>query len=78
MVFARQRGEPRRFALTAMRMAFLEGLDLGEPDAVRVVAPPCGIRSRRVHGRPVTFERASPPWSCRPSAGRRPVEDTEL
>jgi 2-hydroxychromene-2-carboxylate isomerase len=33
MIFAGQRGALRRFALTAMRMAFREGVDLGEARA---------------------------------------------
>ena len=35
MIFAGQRGALRRFALTAMRMAFGQGLDLGAAEAVR-------------------------------------------
>jgi 2-hydroxychromene-2-carboxylate isomerase len=43
MIFADQRGRLRSFALTAMRMAFGEGLDLGEVAAVRAVAQRSGL-----------------------------------
>ena len=43
MIFADQRGALRRFALTAMQMAFREGLDLGEAEAVRAVAERSGL-----------------------------------
>ena len=48
MIFAQQRGALRRFALTAMRMAFLEGLDLGESSAVRAVADRSGLSGDEV------------------------------
>ena len=43
MIFAGQRGALRRFALTAMRMAFGQGLDLGAAEAVREVAERSGL-----------------------------------
>jgi 2-hydroxychromene-2-carboxylate isomerase len=43
MIFAGRHGVLERFALTAMRMAFSEGLDLGELPAVRAVADRMGL-----------------------------------
>ena len=43
MIFASQRGALKRFALTAMRMAFGEGLDLAENETVRAVAERSGL-----------------------------------
>ena len=43
MIFADQRGALRSFALTAMRMAFGEGLVFGEVAAVCAVAKPSGL-----------------------------------
>jgi 2-hydroxychromene-2-carboxylate isomerase len=48
MIFAGQRGALRRFALTAMRMAFCEGLDLGRAEAVRAVAERSGLGADEV------------------------------
>jgi 2-hydroxychromene-2-carboxylate isomerase len=48
MIVADQRGALRRFALTAMRMAFREGLDLGDADAVRAVAGRSGLAGDEV------------------------------
>jgi 2-hydroxychromene-2-carboxylate isomerase len=38
MVAAEERGALKLFALAAMRLAFQEGHDLAEPDAVRIAA----------------------------------------
>jgi 2-hydroxychromene-2-carboxylate isomerase len=43
LIFAQRRGELRRFALTAMRMEFLEGLDLGALKALSAVARRAGF-----------------------------------
>lgn len=48
MIFAQQRGAVKRFALTAMRMAFLEGLDLGDAMAVAAVAERSGLAGAEV------------------------------
>jgi 2-hydroxychromene-2-carboxylate isomerase len=42
LIFAQRRGDLRRFALTAMRMEFLEGLDLGARKALCAVARRAG------------------------------------
>ena len=43
MLAAEERGRLRRFALAAMRLAFLEGADLAELAAVEEVARPAGL-----------------------------------
>ena len=43
LVYAQRQGELQRFALTAMRMEFLEGLDLGEGESLRAVASRVGF-----------------------------------
>jgi 2-hydroxychromene-2-carboxylate isomerase len=43
MIVAQRRGALRRFALTALRMAFREGLDLGPVGAVHAVAQRSGL-----------------------------------
>jgi 2-hydroxychromene-2-carboxylate isomerase len=48
MMFAQRRDALKRFALTAMRMAFVEGLDLGELTAVRAVADRTGLAGDEV------------------------------
>jgi len=48
MIFAQQHGAVKRFALTAMRMAFLEGLDLGDAMTVSAVAERSGFAGGEV------------------------------
>jgi 2-hydroxychromene-2-carboxylate isomerase len=48
MIFAQRRHALKTFALTAMRMAFLEGLDLGQLTAVRAVADRAGLAGDEV------------------------------
>ena len=48
MIFADRRGGLRRFALTAMRMAFREGLDLAQASAVASVAERSGFAGAEV------------------------------
>lgn len=48
MIFVQQRGAVKQFALTAMRMAFVEGLDLGEVDVVSAVADRSGFAGGEV------------------------------
>jgi 2-hydroxychromene-2-carboxylate isomerase len=43
LVFADRQGCLRELALTAMRMAFLEGFDLGELEAVQDAGARCGV-----------------------------------
>jgi 2-hydroxychromene-2-carboxylate isomerase len=43
LVFSDHQGQLRELALTAMRMAFLEGFDLGELEAVQDAGARCGI-----------------------------------
>jgi 2-hydroxychromene-2-carboxylate isomerase len=43
LIYARRQGELKRFALTAMRMECLEGLDLGEVESLRAVARRVGL-----------------------------------
>jgi 2-hydroxychromene-2-carboxylate isomerase len=43
MTYADMRGELKPFALTAMRLSFLEGADLAEPDTIREAARRTGI-----------------------------------
>lgn len=47
MMFAQRRDALKRFALTAMRMAFVEGLDLGESHGGPRGGRPNGTRGRR-------------------------------
>ncbi len=48
LIYAQRRGELKRFAQAAMRMAFLEGLDLGEVESLRAVARRVGFSSEEV------------------------------
>ncbi len=48
MIVADRQGALRRFALTAMRMAFAEGRDLGTAEAVRAVAVRSGLAGDEV------------------------------
>lgn len=48
MIFAQQRCVLKRFALSAMRMAFLEGLDLAQANAVCAVADRSGLAGDEV------------------------------
>jgi 2-hydroxychromene-2-carboxylate isomerase len=43
MVFAERSGELKGFALAAMRLAFLEGADLGDPDTALEAARRAGV-----------------------------------
>ena len=47
LVYAQRQGELERFALTAMRMEFLEGLDLGVAASLCAVASRVGFSRRR-------------------------------